>query len=317
MTSSDSNDDDKIGLMTEPRINARATDPRALDDFSRTQRERLAFIEFRLWFLGDVRRQDLMDRFGIAPAVATRDLTAYRELAPRSIAFDGRRKLYVPGDGFHPLFEFRAERLMSALSRGFGDGLHHGAEGYLNCEFPLRLNQPPLPVLAVVTRAIHQQRAIRTTYHSLNQGPSEREIVPFALVDSGLRWHARVYDRVSQEFRDLVITRMDEPVLLDDSPIHPHEKGDKDIQWSRIVELELVPHPNQERPEIVARDFAMTDGVLKLKVRAAIAGYVLQQWKVDCSPDHRMDPRAFRLWLRDPLTLYGVQNAVLAPGYEN
>ena len=287
-----------------------------LDGLNRSQRGRLAFIEFRLWFLGDVRRQNLMARFGIAPAVATRDLATYRETAPRNITFDGRRKLYVLGERFKPLFEFRPERVMSALSRGFDEGLHEVGEAYLNCEFPLRLNQPQLPVLAVITRAIHQQKPVQLTYHSLNHGPSEREIVPFALVDSGLRWHARVYDRGALEFRDLVITRMDMPILLPDSPVSSHELGEMDIQWSRIVELELLPHPDQERPEIVARDFAMTDGVLKLQVRAAIAGYVLQQWKVDCSSNHSLDPTQYRLWLRDPLALYGVLNAVLAPGYQ-
>lgn len=290
-------------------------DTSALDSLNQIQRERLAFIEFRLWFLGDIRRQDLMDRFGTGPAVATRDLTAYRELAPANIVFDGSRKLYMPSEEFRPVFPFRPDRVMSALSRGFGDGLNEVGQGYLNCEFPVRLNQPPLDVLAVITRSIHQQRAVRLTYHSLNHGPSEREIVPFALVDSGLRWHARVYDRKSAEFRDLVITRMEAPIQLPESPVRAHEKGDHDIQWSRLVELELVPHPNQERPEIVARDFAMVNGVLRLPVRAAIAGYVLQQWKVDCSPDHSLDPRMYRLSLADPLALYGVQNAVLAPGY--
>ena len=62
-------------------------------------------------------------------------------------------------------------------------------------------------------------------------------------------------------------------------------------------------------------DFDMKNGTLKLKVRGAIAGYVLQQWRVDCSPDHSLDPEMYRLWLKDPLALYGVQIAVLAPGY--
>jgi predicted DNA-binding transcriptional regulator YafY len=171
-------------------------------------------------------------------------------------------------------------------------------------------------VLSVVTRAIHCRQAVRLTYHSLNRGVSRREVVPFALADSGLRWHTRVYDRILRKFRDLVITRIENPVLLPDSPILPNEMPDQDIQWSRIVELELVPHPNHERPEILARDFGMENGARTLRVRAAIAGYVLQQWKVDCTPDHSLDPRTYRLWLRDPLTLYGVQSAPLAPGYK-
>jgi len=284
-------------------------------NLNRSQQERLAFIEFRLQFLGDIRRQDLLERFGIAPAVATRDLAAYREVVPENIAFEGSRKRYVIGEGFQPTFEFKSEQVLSALSRGFGDSVCTARGGYLNCDFPLRLNQPLIPVLSIITRAIHQQQVLRITYHSLNEGPSERDIVPFALADSGLRWHTRAYDRNSGKFRDLVLTRIESPVLLPDRLIERHESGASDIQWSRIVELEMVPHPQQSRPEIIARDFGMVDGVLKIQVRAAIAGYVLQQWKVDCTADHTLDPKTFRLWLKDRLTLYGVQNAPLAPGY--
>lgn len=288
---------------------------RSLKDMNQAQLERLAFIEFRLWFLGDVRRPDLIDRFDIAPAVATRDLAAYRDFAPENIDFNGSKKVYVPTANFNPIFDHEPNRVLSALSRGFGEGLGKASSGFIPSEFPLRLNQPPLQVIAIVTRAIHQKRAVRLTYYSLNSGISKREIVPFALVDSGLRWHVRTFDRKSQEFRDLVITRMEKPVLLEDSEIQPYEKADQDNQWTRIVSLELVPHPDQPRPEIVARDFGMKNGSLILNVRAAIAGYVLQQWNVDCSSDHRLDPTCYRLWLRDALVLYGVTNAVLAPGY--
>jgi predicted DNA-binding transcriptional regulator YafY len=282
---------------------------------NQAQRERLAFIEFRLWFLGDVRRPDLMDRFGIAPAVATRDLAAYREIAAANIDFDGRRKVYVPTKEFKPIFSHEPDRVLSALSRGFGEGIGKASLGFLLCQFPLRLNQPALPVLAVITRAIHQKRPVRLIYHSYSRGVSKLEVVPFALVDSGLRWHARVFDRASNKFRDLVITRMDKPMLLESGDIAAHERGDKDIQWSRIVTMELVQHPGQPHPKIVARDFGMKDGRLTLNVPAAIAGYVLQQWSVDCSADHCLEPARFRLWLKDSLVLYGVDNAVLAPGY--
>lgn len=291
-------------------------DKKSLSELNQAQRERLAFIEFRLWFLGDVRRPDLMDRFGIAPAVATRDLTTYRELAQENINFDGSRKLYVPTADFKPLFEHAPDRVLQALSRGFGEGIGKASTGFLPCEFPLRLNQPHLPVLATITRAIHQKRSVQLTYHSLSTGASKREVIPFALVDSGHRWHARVFDRKSQEFRDLVITRMEKPVLMETSAIAAHEHASQDIQWSRIVSLELVPHPDQARPEIVARDFGIKKGSMVLNVRAAIAGYVLQQWNVDCSADHHLEPSRYRLWLKDPLVLYGVQNAVLAPGYQ-
>jgi len=49
---------------------------------------------------------------------------------------------------------------------------------------------------------------------------------------------------------------------------------------------------------------------------AAVAGDMLQRWSVDCSPDQRLKEEQYRLWLSDPLALYGVENAKLAPGYQ-
>ena len=45
-----------------------------LSELTQSQRDRLAFIELRLRFVGEFRRQDLVSRFGIQTAAATRDL---------------------------------------------------------------------------------------------------------------------------------------------------------------------------------------------------------------------------------------------------
>jgi predicted DNA-binding transcriptional regulator YafY len=179
----------------------------------------------------------------------------------------------------------------------------------------LRLTQPDLDVLASVTRAIHQECPLAIEYHSITSGRTDREIVPFALLDNGSRWHVRAFDRKSQEFRDFVITRIKNQVVMKDAEVQQHERSDQDIQWTRIVELELVPHPDQPRSEITEMDYCMDGGVLRMRLRAATAGYILRQWSVDCSPDHSLRGHEYRLWLKDHLALYGVKNAVLAPGY--
>ena len=84
-----------------------------------------------------------------------------------------------------------------------------------------------------------------------------------------------------------------------------------------MLDLPLVPHPDKNCAQIMMRDYDMPDGVLKLRVRAAMAGYVLQQYHVDCSADHSIADEAYRLWLSDPLALYGVKTAKLAPGYKS
>ncbi len=299
--------------MKEP--NAFETSADTLAAMSLPQRERLAYIEFRLFFLGDVRRQDLMDRFGIASAATTRDFAQYRELCPDNLNLDGSSKTYVLGSGFRPVFVHNAERVLMMLSRGFGDGLSQMEDTLLPCELPLALNRPAVEILAPVTRAIYQQKAVRMRYLSHTSGVSEREIVPFALANDGLRWHVRAFDRKSQEFRDFVFTRMESTELLNGNPAK-HELPAQDIQWNRIVELDIVPHPDREHPEITERDYGMVDGVLHLKLRAAMAGYVLRQWQVDCSADHSVKDKGCRLWLRDVLALYGVKSAMLALGYD-
>lgn len=165
-----------------------------------SQRERLAYIDFRLYSLGEVSRTDITARFCVAPAGATRDLAIYREFARDNISFDGSTKTYRISPGFSPLFDRLLERALSALSQGFGDGLGSSRGGLVACEFPEPINQPAIEALATVTRA-------------------------------------------------------------------------------------------------------------------ALAGYVMRRWSVDYSPDHSFRGPEHHLWLRDPLVLYGVERAALAPGY--
>ncbi|WP_206611643.1 helix-turn-helix transcriptional regulator [Bordetella avium] len=294
------------------------TQPQRVESLSHAQRERLAYIDFRLYFFGEIGRPDLIERFGVAPAGATRDLAVYREIAPQNITFDGSNKIYRIGEAFAPLFEHASQRVLSALALGFGDGVNSPAkplQPLLPCESPAALSNPKIDVLAPVCRAIHAKRPIAIRYHSMSSGESERVIVPFALVDTGLRWHVRAFDRKSGEFRDFVVTRIEAPAPLDEEP-QTHERPDNDIQWTRIVELDFVPHPRLERPEIIKMDYGMTEGSIRMRVRAAVAGYMLLRWSVDCSPDHRLKEEQYRLWLSDPLALYGVENAKLAPGYQ-
>lgn len=300
--------------MTQMPINTRG---QVLAGLSRAQRERLSHIDFTLYFLGELRRADVVNRFETGPAGATRDIALYRDIAPENLELDGPSKTYRPTENFAPLFEHQPQRALTALSQGFGEGIGDHLQPMIRCEIPAALAVPKMSVLAPITRAIHRGKAVRLGYTSVETGHTERVIVPLALVDIGLRWHVRAYCRLRHEFRDFVLTRMDSPIVIEDSQLRQEELPDQDVQWSRIIELDLVPHPSHKRPEIVAMDYPMVDGVLKVKVRASNAGYMLRRWSVDCSPNHRLEGLEYALWLRDPLALYGASNAQLAPGYEN
>ena len=284
-------------------------------DLTQAQRDRLAFIELRLRFIGEIRRQDLVARFGIQAAAATRDIAQYKEIAPRNLDYDPKGKVYVRGEWFRPAFEFSAERVLTWLSHGFGDGEPLRFRALVSCESPGLLIKPDLETLSVLTRAIHKKIAVEISYRALSSGLTTREIVPFALADDGLRWHVRAYDRRSGEFRDFVLTRIADARLVLGHP-DEREMSDQDIQWNRIVELELVPHPaNVQHPDTIEADYGMEGGVLRIRVRAALAGYLLRRWNVDCTENHSLKGAEFHLWLRNHLSLVDVTNLSLAPGY--
>ena len=285
----------------------------SIDDLSAAQRQRLAYIEFRVWFYGEVARKHVLERFEVATAAGTRDMALYKELAPDNVVYEQKRYRYQPD--FEPLFEHSVDRVLAALTCGFGAGEPAAAVDTLSHAVPARLNQPPLEVLATVTRAIHEGQALRLRYYSMKTGAVEREIVPHSLVDSGLRWHVRAYDRTRGGFRDLVLTRM-EQLQLASTPAAASELPKADEQWCRRLKLDLLPHPAHPHPESIERDFGMRRGRLTVMLRAAVAGYVLRQWQVDCSADASLRGPEFRLRLADAqAALQGVESAVLTPGF--
>ena len=289
---------------------------KALEDISQAQQERLFHIDFKLRFLGAVNRNDLVTRFGIKAAAATRDISLYKELAPKNLIYDTKAKTYKEADQFKPLFDYQGSQALSALCYGLGDDHVSGGMSLVTAESPTQLNFPNLDVLAEITKAIHQKKALKIDYRSLSSGLSQREIVPFALVDNGLRWHVRAFDRKRERFTDFVINRIAKPKLLNTEITKPETK-EGDIQWNRIVEMHIVPHPNLKHPETLETEYGIVDGILKIQVRAAVAGYVLRHWNIDCSEQHILTGPENHLWLQNRQTLYGVENLVIAPGYQD
>ena len=285
----------------------------SISSLSQAQRERLAFLEMRVFFVGELRRADIEARFGIRPAASSRDLSTYRELEPGNLDYDVATRCYRPSKSFRPLFEFSSDRILAWLLQGFGDGLDLRLRKVAPCEGPGNLVRPDLTILSTVTRALCAKRAIKVSYLSMSCGVASRELVPVALADNGLRWHVRAFDRANARFGDFVLTRITKAKEIDglaaESELLP-----ADEQWARIVDMEVVPHPGVRSPQAVEADYAMEGGVLKLRARAALAGYVLRRWSIDCSPDHSLDTASHHLWLRNLQTLYGVESAVFAPG---
>lgn len=278
----------------------------------RSQVERLSYIEARLYFLGELQRQDVSQRFAVASVQASRDLALYKRLAPENLDYDYKARTYLPSTSFNRIFELSTEGILWWLRSGLGDGVPH-PQG-LPMASVESLCIPDANTLASVTRAIYRKLAIEIRYISLSSGSNSRQIVPHALVDSGKRWHVRAYDRKNNRFSDFVINRIEGTRNLD-AAIEAHEMPVADLQWGKMVELIIGPHPKIAHKSAVEADFRMTGGKISVTCRSAVAGYLLRRWGVDCSNDKILNSDEFHLALLNSDSLRGVESAELAPGF--
>ncbi|MGL1956401.1 MAG: WYL domain-containing protein [Colwellia sp.] len=284
----------------------------SIEQVSQNQKERLFFLDLRLRFLGSVYRNDLIKRFGIQVAAATRDIALYRKLAKDNLYYDVNIKRYLKAASFRPLFNYSDSQAISAVCDGLGDDQVEKAQAFINSESPIALNTPNINLFADVTQAIHLKMGLTIEYHSFTSGETKRTIIPFALVNNGKRWHIRAFDIKKARFADFVVNRVVNPKIVD-IEIEKHQSKEADHQWNRFVELHIVPHPNLQYPKTVEIEYSMLDGKLITLVRAAVAGYVLRHWNVDCSIDHTGENHY--LWLSNHSTLYGVKSSIIAPNY--
>ena len=268
-------------------------------------------------FTGQVSRSDLITRFGISEAAATRDLAIYRTQAPENLTFDKILKIYRISQSFVPKYlkDIEAKRLLQSLVYGVGNDFGTAPETFIPCEHAGPILVPTTEVLAAMSRAIFQKKALRMEYFSGTGNHGLREIVPFSFESTGLKWMVRAYCRRNGEFRHFVLNRIKSAEVLWNSKPGEEEGRENDDEWNRVIKLELIPHPVASVGDraMVEQEFRMADGVFILRVRAALAGFILRLLNVDCSEKQNL--RHHSLGLRNRLALHDVKNAYLAPGY--
>jgi hypothetical protein len=289
-----------------------------LKEKNQKQSERLSYIDFCANFLGTIGRIDIVKRFKISDAAASKDLAAYIDIAPNNLKYDFKTRTHRITRKFKPLFDFGVSQVLKALSTGIGDTLEQIPAPIILSATAIELNQPEIKILNQVSRAIHLKQYLTITYHSLSSGETQRKIAPFAIINSGLRWHVRAFDQKSEEFRDFVFTRILSVKESVESVKREHS-SENDDKWNQEITLELVPHPdNIEEKRAIELDYRMIDGKKEItKVRKAIAGYILRHWNVDSTPDHSLDGKHFQLWLKNRNSIDGIEEIILAPGIEN
>lgn len=266
-----------------------------MDQQKDIQRERLFYLEFLALFTGQVSRKDLVSRFGISEAAATKDLSLYAELAPGMLEYDLRQKCYVLGE-IKPVFTHEVQQALFSLTgeRAIAINAEHAKRLPSWIDSSLK-RKVPLRIAASITRCIYLSRKMVVQYGSLSTGDRERTLSPVALVNDGLRWHVRCFAHEYKEFRDYNLARFKAVVQGDKSEVSLTE----DTAWNTEVSLALVPHPKAAHPETIRLDYDFDGNEKYVSLRMCLVGYFVRHWHIDCTEDGLGNPRAQQLFLNN------------------
>lgn len=252
------------------------TQPKIVPDRWET-RQRLQFIESRLYWTGRINRGDIISYFSISMPQSSADLTLYQELAPGNATYDKSGKTYRAGDSFKPIF------LDPALDHFLGH--HLLGDGFLGCApdvvtmpSPMRTVEPS--VMRRLLIAIREEQALRIRYQSMNRPkPTWRWISPHAFGHDGYRWHVRAWCAERERFVDFVLGRIDDVGAERPRDATPAQ----DAAWNNWVEIRFAPHPllSEGQSKIIERDYGMRAGVGTLRVQEAMLFYVLNHLRLE------------------------------------
>ena len=270
-----------------------------INELSVAQIDKLKFIEHLAYFNGIVNREDITNRFGMSPASATNILSMYSQIAPDNLDYNIRLKCYEISVSFKPIFDIglMVERIpLYSMPK-----LHEPAD------------KNAIERIAVISRAIQRTQSLTIDYSSAASGTTTRQIIPVAFADNLLRWHLRAYDRKRKKFVDFVIRRIQEAHPIEGDSIQDHEFPKNDKQWYLLIDLRIKAHPYNLAD---VQSFAEGTDSLIVKIRAAMAGYFLQLWNVDCSPNASLRGREYQYFLANLEEIAKVADLELAPGYD-
>lgn len=266
-----------------------------LDGLKYTQRQRLAYIDFRLMFHGSVYRGDIVEKYDVGLSVASRDLSLYKKLTQDNLRYSRANKRYYQTSEFDPLFMYEPHRTLMKFAYGLTDGLGDSAP---NFEFIPSLNGPDVFHVARIIQAINNNKVVEIEYIQ-SEFAKHRLLAPHSIFFCGYKWYFRAFDTSTQTFGNFEFLLIAN-VILFQREVSSEARLSSDVQWIEMIELQLVAHPqNILKQRLIQQEYNMKNGVLKVNVRVAVAQHYLKYWNVDCSEDASSADNSCKLHLRN------------------
>jgi hypothetical protein len=245
-------------------------------------RQRIEFLETRLYWDGKISRKDLTGYFDISIPQSTKDIKAYIEKAPDNIRYDSKAKQYVAGEEFKPVFiSPDSESYLKRLLTSDAD-----QEDFFCGSMPSFYNAPCIQrkidpkILKYILKNINEGNAVNIEYQSMSgSGPGWRWITPHAIGFDGFRWHTRAFCHKSRVFKDYNLGRI---YNTGETEPHPIDTS-SDFQWFTDITFIIEPHPGLtgEQKKGIERDYGMSNGTLEFEVRGAFVFYMLKRLNLE------------------------------------
>ncbi|SFC47513.1 WYL domain-containing protein [Pseudoalteromonas denitrificans] len=255
------NVDDKISTLNE----------------SWQKKERLRFIDTKLFWTGTIRRSEICEAFQIHWTNASKDLTLYQKLAEKNVIYDKNAKIYRTTSEFGSIS--KSHSLLNLLAYTNLDMPCHGYIPNLLFSVNIPVRQPDTEIVRDILQSAHNESAIEINYRSMaNPDGKIRYIYPQTIIFDGLRWHLRAYDESHGDYRDFVLSRIKRTGSTKERNVYP-----PDAEWHKVSWLEIRPHSKltDKQKKMIEYDYSMQNSSLKIEVRNATAQYLIRVLNLD------------------------------------
>lgn len=252
--------------------------------------ERLAFIDIRLNYLGEISRTEIMTEFKLAPAATSKDLNEYRKLQGERVKKDFQsKKTVIDPDLFQPLFKIKVYDALDMLANGFNRNSLWHPQTALPIECVEIVENDELTEFQVVgiTRALHNKKGIRCEYQSSHSGDNaERLLFPNMLFLNKGEWYFRAYQRHSDPsksaFKNFKLSRVVVAQYAPETLPTSTEQLENDDDWQTKIPVQIQINDKLESniQEAIRKEFQLKADTHTLFTRVALFAFILNNWRI-------------------------------------
>ena len=228
---------------------------------------------------GRITTNTLQDAFGCSRATASPIIQSYLDACPENLMYCTKRRGYLPTEQFVP-------RYSTGTLEEYTQLRYPGVSEFPAYPMQMLQRRPDPTIVRPILKAIGNQERLDISYASFTSPEDgDRIISPHTIVNDGARWHVRAWCEKNQDFRDFVLSRIQE--------IHgtegPAEKAaSEDEGWNHLLTVTIEPDMRltEAQQKLVALDYGMelaSAGKYQrsYQVRRALLIYTLQNLRLD------------------------------------